>query len=287
MMDKQVLVAFAQERTARLLVNYLQAQKVQAEYLHQQSEQAHAVVLIDLAQSQLANNIVQKFIANPTDAKYQQAAWQSGQSVELNTKTSFSLSDTLYVLYRSPFTSSILFVCLLVYGLAMIGITQPYIWFKIQPLGELLDNAQWWRLIGPALIHFSLLHIAFNLLWWWTLGKQIEQKFGLSSLLILFLFSAINSNVAQLLVSGPNFGGLSGVVYALVGCVWWLGWLRPTWGISLPKPMVGFLLVWLLIGYADLLWVSMANTAHTVGLLSGCAFAWILIKGQEKLMPKS
>jgi GlpG protein len=96
-------------------------------------------------------------------------------------------------------------------------------------------------------------------------------------LLVLFVFSAAASNVAQLVVSGPNFGGLSGVVYALVGCVWWLGWLKPAWGLSLPKPIVGFLLVWLVVGYLDVLPVSMANTAHTVGLICGCLFAWFLV----------
>jgi GlpG protein len=141
----------------------------------------------------------------------------------------------------------------------------------------LLETGQWWRVLGPALLHFSVLHIAFNLLWWWTLGKQIEKTFGFSSLLMLFIFSAAASNVAQLLVSGSNFGGLSGVVYALVGCVWWLGWLKPSWGLSLPKPIIGFLLVWLVVGYLDFLPVHMANTAHTVGLICGCLFAWFLV----------
>lgn len=272
----QILVTFNQEQIARLLVNYLQSQQIHAEYLYQQNQ--HAVQLIDLSQEGRAAAITQEFIANPQDEKYQQAAWQSGQSVELTNKASFSTERIKAGLLDAPFTSGILIICLVVYALANVGVTLPYIFLQIQPLSTLYDNFQWWRIIGPALIHFSFLHIAFNLMWWWMLGKQIESKFGMSSLLVLFVFSAVLSNIAQLLVSGPNFGGLSGVVYALVGCVWWLGWLRPSWGVALPKPMIGFLLVWLVIGYADVLWVSMANTAHTVGLLSGCIFAWLLVK---------
>jgi GlpG protein len=224
-----------------------------------------------------AKKLAEEFVLNPNNVKYQTAAWQSGETVNLIPDKSFSAAKTLYDLKQAPFTSGILVICLVIYLLAMVGISAPYSWLKIQPIAMLLDTGQWWRVLGPALIHFSVLHIAFNLLWWWSLGKQIEKTFGLSSLLLLFVFSAVVSNTAQLLVSGPNFGGLSGVVYALVGCVWWLGWLKPSWGLSLPKPIVGFLLVWLVVGYVDILPVHMANTAHTVGLICGCLFAWFLV----------
>ncbi|HCA76013.1 MAG TPA: rhomboid family intramembrane serine protease GlpG, partial [Alteromonas sp.] len=94
--------------------------------------------------------------------------------------------------------------------------------------------------------------------------------------------TALVSNLAQLMVSGPNFGGLSGVVYGLVGFVWITGWLRPQWGLYLPKAIVGFMLVWLLLGFADVLWVNMANAAHTAGLISGCVMAWLLTLGSGK-----
>lgn len=270
------LVAFSKEQPARLLTLYLINQGIQAEYQFTANEHAHSVVLHDLTEQERAQHLAEEFVRNPHDEKYQTTAWQSGETVELSTVSGFSINTFLVNLKQSPFTSSVLVICCLIYLLAMIGITAPYSWLQIQPIAQLVESAQWWRLLGPALIHFSLLHIAFNLLWWWSLGKQIEQSFGVSSLLLLFLFSAIVSNVAQLLITGPNFGGLSGVVYALVGCVWWLGWLKPAWGISLPKPIVGFLLVWLVVGYLDILPIHMANTAHTVGLICGCLFAWFL-----------
>ncbi len=239
----------------------------------------HGIHLQDQSQWANAKQISDEFITNPTAQKYQEAAWQTGETVTLNSASAgwFSLPAVLFHLKNFPFAALILAACLATYGMALIGISEPYNWLRILPLPQLAENHQWWRLIGPALIHFSTLHIAFNLLWWWMLGKQIENTFGSNYLIMLFLFTAITSNVAQLLLEGPNFGGLSGVVYGLVGCVWWLGWLRPSWGIGLPKPMIAFLLIWLVIGYADLLWIKMANTAHTAGLISGCLFAVILI----------
>lgn len=158
----------------------------------------------------------------------------------------------------------------------------------MQPISVLSQNHEWWRLLGPAFIHFSVLHIVFNLLWWGSLGAKIERVLGVSMLLIVFVVSAIVSNVAQAMFTAPVqgnlllFGGLSGVVYAVMGFVWWLGWLRPSWGLSLPNSIVGFMLVWLVLGYADILWVNMANAAHTAGLISGCLLAALLSIGTKK-----
>jgi GlpG protein len=274
--DPIKLVAFSKEQPARLLTHYLVEKKIQAEYTYSDGEYSHTVMLKDLNEEIQAKAIAQEFILSPDDERYQSAAWHSGESVELNPEKGVSLDKVVSILKKSPFTSVILVLCAAIYLLANIGITAPYSWLHIQPIGVLSDNHQWWRILGPALIHFSLLHIVFNLLWWWSLGKQIEQTFGLSSLCLLFVFSAGISNIAQLLAGGPNFGGLSGVVYALVGCVWWLGWLKPSWGIGLPKPIIGFMLVWLVVGYVDILPLNMANTAHTVGLICGCLFAWLI-----------
>lgn len=276
------LVAFSKEQPARLLTTYLIEQGIQAEYQYSANEYAHTVMLLESCDQVTAKKMAEEFVSNPNNAKYQTAAWQSGETVKLIPDKSFSVVKIAADLKQVPLTSSILIICLTIYLLAMVGVSSPYSWLKIQPLAMLADNSQWWRVLGPALIHFSVLHIAFNLLWWWSLGKQIEKTFGLSSLLTLFVFSASASNIAQLLVSGPNFGGLSGVVYALVGCVWWLGWLKPSWGLSLPKPVVGFLLIWLVVGYLGILPVSMANTAHTVGLICGCLFAWFLVTRRNK-----
>jgi GlpG protein len=271
------LVAFSKEQPARLLTNYLIEQGIKAEYHYSAIEYGHFVMLVESTDEIKAKELAEEFVLNPNNAKYQTAAWQSGETVKLTPEQSFSAAKTLYNLKQAPFTSSVLAICLVIYLLAMVGVSSPYLWLQIQPISMLIDTGQWWRLLGPALIHFSVLHIAFNLLWWWSLGKQIEITFGLSSLLLLFVFSAVVSNVAQLLVSGSNFGGLSGVVYALVGCIWWLGWLKPNWGLSLPKPIVVFLLIWLVVGYLDVLPVHMANTAHTVGLICGCLFACFLV----------
>ena len=37
---------------------------------------------------------------------------------------------------------------------------------------------EWWRLVTPMFIHFSLSHLAFNCLWLYVLGSRIELHDG-------------------------------------------------------------------------------------------------------------
>ncbi|WP_417585191.1 rhomboid family intramembrane serine protease [Nitrincola sp.] len=143
-------------------------------------------------------------------------------------------------------------------------------------LSGMLSTGQWWRLVTPAFMHFSELHLVFNLLWIWVVGQRIELFQGRWVLLILVVVSAALSNLAQFLISGPMLGGMSGVVYAVLAYSWL--WdkrgFRPVFG--LPPTLMGFMLLWLVLGYTGMLQMlgmgSVANTAHLVGLLVGLMF---------------
>jgi len=282
------LIAFNQQSPAHLLANYLTSQSISATVM--QSDKEFVVVLDDHAHVDRAKVIAEDFLTNPTHPKYQQAAWDSGKNVQLAPSGSgFSVKNIINDAVKAPFTSVVFLLCVAVYTLSLLGLFAPIAQHLLmQPFSVLSENHEWWRLLGPAFIHFSALHIIFNLLWWGMLGARIERTLGVSMLLIVFLVSATISNAAQAIFSDPVqanlylFGGLSGVVYAVMGFVWWLGWLRPSWGLSLPNSIVGFMLVWLVLGYADILWVNMANAAHTAGLISGCLLAGALSLGSEK-----
>ena len=282
------LIAFNQQSPAHLLANYLTSQHIQAAVV--QHDKEFVVVLDNHDHLDRAKSIADGFLANPTDPKYQQAAWDNGKNVRLAPSgNGFSMGNIIADAVKAPFTSVVFILCVAVYLLSLFGLFAPIAQHLLmQPFSILSQNHEWWRLLGPAFIHFSALHIIFNLLWWGMLGAKIERILGMSMLLIVFLVSATISNAAQALFSDPVqgnlflFGGLSGVVYAVMGFVWWLGWLRPSWGLSLPNSIVGFMLVWLVLGYADILWVNMANAAHTAGLISGCLLAGALSLGSGK-----
>lgn len=143
------------------------------------------------------------------------------------------------------------------------------------PLAQSLAEGQWWRLFSPMLVHFGVLHLAMNSLWFWELGRRIEWRQGSLMLLALTLLFSLVSNFAQYLFGGPAiFGGLSGVLYGLLGHCWLFQRLAPNPWYRLPPGVIGLMLVWLLVclsGLIDALGLGqIANAAHVGGLLSGC-----------------
>lgn len=146
---------------------------------------------------------------------------------------------------------------------------------KISRFFNALPYDQPWRFITPVFMHFTLLHIVFNVFWWWYLGGRIEKTLGTSWLLALFLFSGVSANVIQYLLNGPNFGGMSGVVYGLLGFCWIYSFRRAT-PLYLPPGLIVFMLLWLVLGYTGVLWVNVANEAHLAGLLSGCLAGFVV-----------
>lgn len=148
-----------------------------------------------------------------------------------------------------------------------------------QTLGAMLASGELWRLLTPIFMHFSLLHILFNLLWVWIVGIRVEPVQGSLPLLGLVVFSGVLSNLAQFMVTGPMFGGMSGVVFALLGYAWLWDRLSLQPRIGLPPALMGFMLFWLVLGFTGILQGAglgaIANTAHLAGLLAG--MFWLLL----------
>ncbi len=138
-----------------------------------------------------------------------------------------------------------------------------------------LARGEWWRLVTPIFLHFGLLHLAMNALWYWELGRRIEFRQGGLMLVLLTLVFAAGSNLVQYAWTGPAlFGGLSGVLYGLLGHCWLFQWLAPNPAYRMPRGVVAMMLIWLVIcltGVFDLLgFGSIANGAHVGGLVLGC-----------------
>ncbi len=131
-----------------------------------------------------------------------------------------------------------------------------------------------WRLVTPIFIHFTVLHILFNMLWLRDLGSMIEVRQGSWRLALLVLALAVGSNLAQFYWAGPNFGGMSGVVYGLLGYVWIRGRLDPGFGLYLHPATVWMMIGWFVLCAAGVLG-SVANAAHAAGLGMGMAWGWL------------
>lgn len=257
-------------RAAQGFIDFLKTQKIDAHLVKGQEKQA--AILVPEGFYEQAHQLWLEFDADPNQDKYLAASWDTGVSNAPFQYTGSSLNIKQRFNALSWFNQSITVTAIVIYIAFMFGGFETLfavLQFKV-------NNPINW--ITPAIIHFSAIHIIFNLMWWMQLGDQIEKSLGKSQLLIIFLVSAVISNWAQYLLVGPNFGGLSGVVYALLGFCWIFSWAKPNNGIVIAKPIIGFMLVWMLLGFADVLFVGMANWAHLFGLLTGMFLGFVKAK---------
>lgn len=149
---------------------------------------------------------------------------------------------------------------------------------RLNALSATLASGQVWRLFTPDFLHFSWTHIIFNSVMLWFLGSQIEWFDGRGRLVLLFIVTSLLSNTLQYMVSGPFFGGLSGVVYGILGYCWLSQRTLPRF--QFPPALVTFAVAWMVIGFTPLPEMlglgRMANEAHLGGFVAGIALAAIL-----------
>lgn len=170
---------------------------------------------------------------------------------------------------------SMIVLCVLVFAyFKYAGLDALHILFVPQSVSELWQLDQFWRLWSPALVHYTFLHLATNLYLWWLLARSVEQQ-SKGQLFILVLLSAAFGNALQWWWQGPNFGGLSGVVYALLSFNL-VSYYFTRLAQYRVDPMISFLLFALLpLAMLDLSGFKLATYAHLGGLLMGVFMALI------------
>ena len=156
---------------------------------------------------------------------------------------------------------------------------QGFISFSSAEQTYFIEN-QWWRLLTPMFLHFSFAHLAFNCLWIYVLGEKIERIDGKFIFILIIIFTGISSNLLQYLwTSSSLFGGLSGVIYGMLGYCLVMELESNYIKYGLPPGLYLFMIAWLILGFLGILdlfgFGSVANFAHLGGMLSGLMFAMI------------
>jgi GlpG protein len=151
----------------------------------------------------------------------------------------------------------------------------------------ILQSGQIWRFVTPIFLHFSVLHILFNMLWLKNLGQSIEFSRGTRRFVFLVLLLAVVSNVGQywwvmtFYQCPPHvparFGGMSGVVFGLIGYLWIKGRTQPQQGLGIPNDQFVWAVLWMLLCIGGA-FGPIANAAHVTGFIAG-----ILIGGRQSL----
>lgn len=153
------------------------------------------------------------------------------------------------------------------------SVTVDFAGFRLELPGkvdmlETIRSGQIWRFVSPIFLHFSILHIFFNMSIFRDLGFVVEFVKGTRRFLAIVLIIAVISNITQLLWSGPRFGGMSGVIYGLIGYLWIKGRLQPEQGLGLSPNQIVWSVLFLLLCIGGAI-PNVANACHIAGLATG------------------
>ena len=205
----------------------------------------------------------------------------------------FSLAPLMHIISASPVTLFLVLLSIIGFLLVEFRLNGIVELLKIQSVDtsrlsqslkmssrispqEFLAHGQYWRLVTPIFLHFGWVHITFNMLWLWELGRRIETQCGKVHFISVVFFIAVTSNLYQA-ASTPYayFGGMSGVIYGLLGYCAVFNFIAPHKIFALPRSIYIVMLLSLALGWSGVLdiFASMANTAHLSGLLWGCFIA--------------
>ncbi len=287
-----------------------------------------------------ARDEFQQFVANPEDPRYVQARSRAGEieREQIRRQQQYQKNrqrpgTATAVTRTTPLTVLLIAVCAVVALLTNFGedrgetIKYPayqamaFTSVKGPPAEELVKlygedsdalayrlasirRGEVWRLVTPMFIHFGTIHLVFNMIWLWQLGRTIEIRYGTFWLGVIVLVTAILSNLAQGCVPGrlegsppaafggqlvSMFGGMSGVVYGLFGFIWIKATFDRSSRMFLPAPTIVIMVIWLLLCMTPAVSYltpsgRVANWAHGVGLATGMLCAWLSM--QTVLWPK-
>ncbi len=252
----------------------------------------HEVWIVFEDEVERAEQLFTRFRENPGSINFQEVARKAeevrGKKRKEEKKAPAYIDARTTIFNRSALTQGkltmlLIFACIVVAVFSRLGnnldSVRPLLItnFRIGGLQEIM-NGEIWRLVTPMFIHFGILHLAFNMMWLLDLGSTIERNKGTLFLGVFVLVVSTVSNLTQYLLYGPGFfGGMSGVVYGLLGYVWAKGKYDPTSNLHLHEPIAIFMMVWLVLGFTGMIG-NIANGAHVGGLAAGAAWGFFSSK---------
>ncbi len=140
-----------------------------------------------------------------------------------------------------------------------------------------VSQSEPWRYLSATFVHFGLLHIGFNMMALWDLGRVVEQRVGSGRFVLIFLGTSIAGFVAsdfwyafrnEPAYTGGASAGLFGLVGALVGYLY--AAKDPVWKQFLMRVAI----------YAVIFAIAwpVNNAAHVGGALSGLPLGYLFYR---------
>jgi len=134
-------------------------------------------------------------------------------------------------------------------------------------------EGEWWRLITAGFLHGGLIHIAMNMYVFYDLGAQVDEIFGTSRFLVIYILSSIGGFVASTYWSSAPSVGASAGLFGLIGAMIALGLTSRT---PMGAAIRGMYIRWAIYGlmFGLLPYFRVDNAAHIGGFVTGLAVGY-------------
>jgi membrane associated rhomboid family serine protease len=154
------------------------------------------------------------------------------------------------------------------------------VYFDFALYGPSVADGEWYRMITSGFLHANLLHIGFNMVLLFMLGRLLEPSLGTPRFLVLYFASLLGGAFGALLLD-PNAVtlGASGAVFGLFGAGFLLARER---GMEALAGELGFLIVINLVITFTLPGISAGG--HVGGLAAGVICGAVLIAGARGML---
>ncbi len=142
---------------------------------------------------------------------------------------------------------------------------------------------EYYRLFTSAFLHIGVLHLFFNNYVLYVIGTQIENFYGKSKFLLIYLFSALIGSLMSMLFTNAVSAGASGAIFGLLGSLVYFGHhYRIYLGNAMRSQIIPLIVFNLLLGF---ILVGVDNAAHIGGLIGGVLISMAIgVKNKSKMM---
>lgn len=323
------------EHQASVLTDWLIAEGIEAK--HERELAGFEIWVKDEDKLSRARAEFEAYLAEPQAAKYAESAARAAevrrnrQEQQRQYERRIQRGSTALTTGRSTLTIAMVIASILVGILTNLGQmprgpneTMKALAFNSVPAKEAaelkdkygLDPDSWglkfasirkgelWRLVTTAFIHFGALHLIFNMIWLYQLGRMVETRYGTAFLGGLCVAVEIASSFVQVAVPVAQggaavnildtnlmiyLGGMSGVVYGLFGFIWVKAAIDPQSRFFLPPSTIVIMIGWMFFCMvsptgmmsetAEGVKNSVANWSHGAGLAMGMLCGWLATFG--------
>src|SRR4051794_16233773 len=148
---------------------------------------------------------------------------------------------------------------------------------KYALFGPAVAEGEWYRLITSGFLHASLIHVGFNMLLLFFLGRLLEPALGTPRFVALYFASLLAGSFGALVLD-PNALtlGASGAIFGLAGATFVIARGR---GMDAIASQVGFLIVINLVFSFSASDISVGG--HIGGLVAGVICALAIVAGER------